>query len=443
MEKNFISIVQNHPIGFEYKQPKKKDLLGLSIAIFADSKDQILSLIDNFANKAIGVIITPDNTFSLSIINQNLWHIKITKDQYSNIKPVIISYLNLLLSHQESSNTNNILKIDLNRTKDNYEQTSYNYNKITKTLERQVSTLKQEILNREKAETALKQQNHEYAALNEELKASEDYAQAVNEELIATTEELINTNTSLEKSKEKANESNKLKTEFINNMSHEIRTPMNGILGFCSLLDDPNTTPEDQKQYVDIINSSSDQLLRIIDDIIEISRLGTDRVKPIITEVCLNSLLSELFLVFNIQAKENNISLHLNKGLSNDESIIFTDASKVNKIISNLIENALKFTDKGSIEFGYKLKKDKLELYVKDNGIGISNDMQDIIFNRFSQAPNHNTINYGGLGLGLAIAKENSNILDGKISVKSKINQGTTFYVSIPYKPVNKISKIQ
>lgn len=439
MDKSFISIVQNHPQGFEHKQPNKKDILGIAFAIFADSKDQVFSLIDNFINKTIGIIITPDSSFSLSIINSSLWHLKITKDQYPNIKPIASSYIDLLLSHQDTSNLKHILEIDLNRIKNNYEQTRDSYNKATKALEYQVTTLKQEILNREKAENALKKQNHEYAVLNKELKASEDKAQAANEELLATTEELINTNINLEESKEKANESNRLKTEFVNNLSHEIRTPMNGILGFANILDNPNTTHADQKQYIDIIKNSSNQLLRIIDDIIEISCLSTNRVKPINTEVCLNNLLFELFLVFDIKAKENNISFYLQKKLNDIDSTIYTDASKLNKIISNLIDNAIKFTKNGTVKFGYKLKADKIEIYIKDNGIGIDSDMQDIIFNRFSQANNNSSIDYGGLGLGLAIAKENTNILNGEISVKSKKNQGTTFYVSIPYKPVNTI----
>ncbi len=237
--------------------------------------------------------------------------------------------------------------------------------------------------------------------------------------------------------KNKAEESDQLKTEFINNMSHEIRTPMNAILGFSGFLNNSNLTNEKRKHYTSIIQSSGNQLLQIIDDILEISQLGTKQVKISEKEICLNDLFLELFSIFDIKAKENKTPLYLNKGLSDNESVILTDETKLNKILNNLLENALKFTNEGFIEFGYKIKNEEIEIYVKDTGIGIKPESQKIIFDRFSQEEKGLSRKVGGLGLGLSIAKENAELLSGKITLKSEKRKGAIFYVTIPYKPVN------
>ncbi len=241
--------------------------------------------------------------------------------------------------------------------------------------------------------------------------------------------------------KEKAEESDQLKTEFINNMSHEIRTPMNGILGFSEFLNKPNLSDIKQKQYITIIQNSGHQLMRIINDILEISKLGTKQVKTIEKPVCLNDLLLEHFSIFDIKAKESKIPLYYKKGLSDINSTIFTDETKINKIISNLLENALKYTNEGFIEFGYKLIKHKgdsnIQIYVKDTGIGIKPEKQESIFIRFSQEEKELSKNVGGLGLGLSIAKENAELLGGNIIVKSEKGKGSIFFITIPYNPVN------
>jgi len=206
--------------------------------------------------------------------------------------------------------------------------------------------------------------------------------------------------------KEKAEESNNLKSEFLSNMSHEIRTPMNGILGFSQLLNSENITDVDRKNYTSIIENSGKQLLRIIDDILEISRLETKQVKVIEEEVNVNNLLFDLFSIFNSKAKDNKIPIFLRKGLPDKESTIFTDKSKLNKILGNLIDNAIKFTNKGNIEFGYILKDKKIEFFVADTGIGIKSEMKDKIFDRFSQEEKVLSKSVGGLGLGLSIAQQ-------------------------------------
>jgi len=180
--------------------------------------------------------------------------------------------------------------------------------------------------------------------------------------------------------------------------------------------------------------------MQIIDDILEISRLETKQVKALKNEVCINNLLLQLFSIFDIKAKENKTPLYLKKELNDKQSTIFTDETKLNKILSNLLENALKFTNTGYIEIGYKIKMNsepvELEIYVKDTGIGIEKEKQDLIFDRFSQVEKEISQKVGGLGLGLSIAKENAELLGGNIRLESEKNIGTTFFVTIPYKPV-------
>lgn len=234
--------------------------------------------------------------------------------------------------------------------------------------------------------------------------------------------------------KKEAEEANRLKTEFIKNMSHEIRTPMNGIIGFSKMINKPDISHEKRKNYSKIIKNSSYQLLKIIDDILEISSLETKKEDVKNEKICLNDFLTELFAIFNIKTKEKNISFYLKKALKDEESYILCDKSKLNKILSNLIENALKFTNDGFIEFGYFIEKENLVIYIKDTGIGISQESQKIIFERFAQENEEISDQHGGLGLGLSIAKENTILLGGDIILESEKGTGSTFYVKIPFK---------
>ncbi len=238
----------------------------------------------------------------------------------------------------------------------------------------------------------------------------------------------------LRSAKEKAEEANLLKTEFINNMSHEVRTPMNGIIGFSDMLDIPDLSPDMRKYYTKIVQNSSHQLLRIIDDILEISTLEKKQEKLNEAEFCLNEILMENFSIFKLKAR--NLPLYLKKALPDKESYIVTDKLKLNKILGNLLENALKFTSQGYVEFGYYIRKSSLILYVKDTGIGISPIKHEKVFERFSQEEKEISLKHGGLGLGLSISKENANLLGGDITLDSEKGKGSTFYVNIPYKPV-------
>jgi signal transduction histidine kinase/ActR/RegA family two-component response regulator len=246
----------------------------------------------------------------------------------------------------------------------------------------------------------------------------------------------------LKKAKEKAEVSDRLKTEFLQNMSHEVRTPMNGIIGFSELLSKPGLNEDKKKHFIKVIQNSGKQLLHIIDDILEISRLDTQQVKAKEDKVCLNDFLFELFTIFDIKAKENKTPLYLHKGLTDKQSTIISDKLKLNKVISNLLDNALKFTNKGTIEFGYFLTPDnRLKIYVKDSGIGISPEKHQLIFKRFSQAEKEVAKKTGGLGLGLTIAKENTELLGGSIEVESDFMKGANFIITLPYNPVYKPTK--
>ncbi len=236
--------------------------------------------------------------------------------------------------------------------------------------------------------------------------------------------------------KEKAQESDKLKSSFLANMSHEIRTPMNGIIGFSELLGDTDLPQDERKEYIDIINKSCYKLISIINDIIDISKIeaGVIEINNINTNV--NQVLAELDMFFKPQAAEKKITLHHKNNLSDKQCTIYTDEVKLNQILTNLINNAIKFTDKGKVEFGCVLKNNFIEFYINDTGIGLSKKQKEIIFQPFRQVETIATNNMGGTGLGLFISKAFINKMGGKIWLDTKPKQGATFYFTIPYKPV-------
>jgi PAS domain S-box-containing protein len=235
--------------------------------------------------------------------------------------------------------------------------------------------------------------------------------------------------------KEKAEESDKLKTSFLHNVSHEIRTPMNAIIGFSTLLTEHGLSESEHRQYNEIIYQSSSQLLSIINDIVDIANVESGQVKLNIKEMNLNSSLKKLNEQFSLNDKKDKIAITLSTGLSDDESALFTDGTKLIQILSNLISNALKFTTQGQINFGYILKDNLLEFFVNDTGIGISSDHLGKIFERFYQVDRAVSRQYGGTGLGLSICKAYIDLLGGDISVTSEPGNGTHFVFTIPYIP--------
>ncbi len=241
----------------------------------------------------------------------------------------------------------------------------------------------------------------------------------------------------LQAAKEKAEESEKLKTAFLQNMSHEIRTPLNAISGFIQMLDKPDLSPEKRKSYSSIIVNSSNQLLGLVSDLLTISSIETNQEKINLSEVNINSIIVDLLSIFKLQASNQNVFLYSKQNLPDKQAEIFSDKMKLTQILTNLLSNAMKFTHTGSIEFGYNLRDTMLEFYVKDTGIGIAANQQEKIFGRFQQATNLNSVQYGGTGLGLAISKAFVELLGGRIRVESIPEQGSTFYFTIPYKPVH------
>ncbi len=243
--------------------------------------------------------------------------------------------------------------------------------------------------------------------------------------------------------KEKAEESDKLKTAFLANMSHEIRTPMNGILGFAEMLNDDSLSIGNRKKYLDIIHSNGKMLINLIDDIIDFAKIEAGQINISKQDFSLNILLSQIhssFLSEHLKKERSKVKLRLRKSLTNENCFIHTDPNRLRQILTNLIGNSFKFTNDGFIEFGYKKTRTKfLQFYVKDTGIGIPADKLRVIFDRFIQADSSSTRKYGGSGLGLAISKGFAELLGGKMWAESKVNEGSTFYFTIPYIPVNKL----
>ncbi|MGQ1908978.1 PAS domain S-box protein [Marinifilum sp. RC60d5] len=234
--------------------------------------------------------------------------------------------------------------------------------------------------------------------------------------------------------KERAEESEKLKSAFLANMSHEIRTPMNGILGFADLLKSPKLSGEKQQKYIDIILKSGDRMLSTINDIIEVSKIETNQVQPSNIQVNINAVIDHYYDFFEPEAKEKELSFNSSKALPAEQSVILTDQLMLDSILSNLIKNAIKYTVTGSIDFGYRDKGNYLEFFVKDTGIGIAANMQSIIFERFRQADLNNEDTIEGSGLGLAISKAYVEMLGGEIILKSELGKGSEFIFTIPVK---------
>jgi PAS domain S-box-containing protein len=233
--------------------------------------------------------------------------------------------------------------------------------------------------------------------------------------------------------KDKAEENDRLKTAFLHNVSHEIRTPMNAIIGFSTLLNDPEISEDEQRQYTDIIFQSGSQLLSIINDIVDIANVESGQAKVNLKAFYLNAALKNLYEQFSIQAKQDSVSINLITSLPDDESAIISDNTKLIQVLSNLINNALKFTRNGRIDFGYTVTGNVIEFSVRDTGIGIPEEYHSRIFDRFYQVDNAVSREFSGTGLGLSICKGYVNLLGGDIRVESQVGKGTLFVFSIPF----------
>ena len=258
---------------------------------------------------------------------------------------------------------------------------------------------------------------------------------------ISLSLERLNAEEDIKLAKEKAEESDRLKSAFLANMSHEIRTPMNGILGFTGLLKEPQLTGDEKEKFIQVIERNGKRMLNTINDIIDISKIEAGQVKISNSEVSVNRLLDEQFNFYQREIKSKGLELNYRPSLTDSESRIITDPHKLEGILTNLLKNAIKYTETGEITFGCRLK-DKadgkfIEFYVKDTGIGVPANRAEAIFNRFEQADIEDKGVYEGSGLGLAIAKSYVEMLGGEIGVSSKEGSGSTFTFSIPYNKQN------
>ncbi len=243
--------------------------------------------------------------------------------------------------------------------------------------------------------------------------------------------------------KEKAEESDRLKTAFLANMSHEIRTPMNSIIGFSTLLGEDYLSESEKAEYIQHINHSGESLLNLIDDIIDIAKIEAGQLTVTSESYSLSELMEELQTTYTeliVRKFKTQVNLIVEPVILPSGNTIMTDPFRLRQVISNLLFNAMKFTSQGSITYGFRLEGNDILFYVRDTGIGIAEENHAIIFNRFRQAQNAGKKHYGGTGLGLAISQHIIELLGGKIWVESQLGHGSVFYFTIPYKPVEKHS---
>ena len=239
-------------------------------------------------------------------------------------------------------------------------------------------------------------------------------------------------------SKEKAEESDRLKSAFLHNISHEIRTPLNAIVGFATLLGTSELTADRKKEFVTIIQASNEQLLSIISGILSLAALEAGQEQVNESETDLNQLLLNVYEQQIVNPVSKDVTLSYHPSMPDDQAFVYTDPIKLTQILVNLVGNALKFTQKGKVRFGYNLNDNKLQFFVEDTGIGIPEEMQEIIFERFRQVDNSATRKYGGTGLGLALSKGYVELLGGNMVLTSVPGKGSIFSFTIPYKPVIK-----
>ncbi len=272
----------------------------------------------------------------------------------------------------------------------------------------------------------------DYMMVQNNLKELNAHIIAQNEELEKRNKEIAEINDDLLLAKNKAEESDQLKTAFLQNMSHEIRTPMNGIFGFAELIKQPGLEEGDIQTFADTIFSGAKQLLAVVDNIINISTIATGQEKLNYSWVEMHLFFREIIALFSNIANEKGIEIGLTEHLPVEE--LWTDEVKLKQVFINLIGNAIKFTEEGSVHIHVAYESGNLKMCVEDTGTGIPNEMHDVIFERFRQADTEGSRKMGGTGLGLAISKAYVEMLGGNIFVNSKIGQGSTFYFTHPVK---------
>ena len=262
---------------------------------------------------------------------------------------------------------------------------------------------------------------------------SGDFSDAINKMIVALRErhELANL----------IKETEKFKTAFLSNISHEIRTPLNAITGYLNLIEPGVTSREQLAEYIDIIEGNSNRLLKQIEDIIDIARIEVGELKFQYTPVHINDLMRRLVIIYKdylASCNKTHISLILDENDFIEPCITITDSFRLSQVLEKLLENAIKFTENGTIIFGYyqKTGTNEIEFFVEDSGIGMSDSKLEFVFGRFNQADLTNTRKYGGTGIGLSISNSIVKLMGGEMNVVSVKGEGSRFYFTIPYKPV-------
>ncbi len=242
----------------------------------------------------------------------------------------------------------------------------------------------------------------------------------------------------LRQSAEKAEEADMLKSAFLANVSHEIRTPMNAIIGFSEILTNPDLKQEEREEFINYITQGSNTLMNLIEDIIDITKIEAGQIKINFSECNVDKLLDELYATFLKMKNKNgraDVELRMNKPMIDKDFVISTDPNRIRQILSNLLGNAIKFTKEGFIEFGFNLPgENSITFYVKDSGIGIPEDKQEVIFERFGQVDDDKRNEHKGTGLGLSISKKLAELLGGTLDVESTLGEGSNFILSLPLK---------
>ena len=309
----------------------------------------------------------------------------------------------------------------------------------------------------ESTTSQLEEQQEEINLQKEELINQRDELFQANDLLLGQKEKIVEQNTELYKhrhelellvdqrthelidAKEKAEESDRLKSSFLANLSHEIRTPLNAIIGFSRFLGEDNLSVEDKSKFYQIVENSGLSLLSLIEDIIDFSKIESGYINVYMNEVPINKVLENIHQIFDLQLKRQlkskkdiEFKVVLDKNI--DKLVLWTDEVRLNQVLANLINNAIKFTNEGKIEVGYHYVENKqfIELYVKDTGIGIKKENHQIIFQRFRKIEEPNTELYRGAGLGLAISHQLVHLLGGIIHIESEPLKGSTFFFTIP-----------
>jgi len=291
---------------------------------------------------------------------------------------------------------------------------------------------------KEKRAAELVVANKELAFQNEEKEKRAAELIIANKELAFQNELKEKRAAELVNAKEHAEQSDRLKSAFLANMSHEIRTPMNGVLGFASILKEADLSGEERSEYLELMEQSGARMLNIINDIVDISKIESGLTEVHLKESNINEQIDYIYTFFKPETDKKRIHFSTKKALPEKEAVINTDREKIFAILTNLVKNAIKYTDEGSIEFGYNLKTESqsavLEFFIKDTGIGILKDRQKDIFERFIQADITDKMARQGAGLGLSISKAFVELLGGKIWLRSEEGKGSIFYFTIPYR---------